>query len=133
MSTETVVSQKFSSKWSLPAHVVEVKDKVLVVQPWGRQNTSHQIPVSKVRRLQGMVPPSLQLLNLALLEVEEPHLRSYFLSSRKRVLPPVEFKSLLDQSSLPATTMKKPRLVPVLLRPQPSVISTSAAQVAKES
>ena len=82
-----------------------------MVQPWGRQNTLHQVPVSKVRRLQVVVPPSLQLLNLALLEVKEPHLRNYFLSTRKRVLPPVDFKSLLDQSSLPAAITKKPRLV----------------------
>ena len=95
VSSEAVLSQKFTSEWSLPARVIEVKDKVLVIQPWGRQNTPHQVPVFKVRRLQGTVPPSLQLLNLALLETEEPHLRDYLISARKRIRPPIDFKELL--------------------------------------
>lgn len=133
VTTEQVVSNKFSSEWSLPARVVEVKDKVLMVHPWGRPNTRHQVPITKLRILQGEVPPSLQLLNLRLLEIEEPHLRDHLVSARKRRLPPVEFSELLDDSALRSSLQKKTRPVPESAEPAPVQSRALASQVEEES
>lgn len=122
-SSEIAASAKYSSDWSLPARVLEVRDKVLIVQPWGERSSPHQVPVTKVRVLQGAVPPSLQLFNLGLLEIESPHIRTTLESARKRALPPQDFPKLLEQAAMDHRLQKRVKLLPVVTKPQPSAIS----------
>ena len=62
---------KFSKLWSLPAKVLAVSDRQITVSTWS-SNVKIDVPISKVRILQGEIPRSLLKLNLQQLEVANP-------------------------------------------------------------
>lgn len=70
MSTLEQSKSQYSLEWSLPAKVLKVCDKVLLVQVW--QGLVRQVPVSKVRVLQGSVPISLLPLTRSHLQLVTP-------------------------------------------------------------
>lgn len=65
-------TSKYSSDWSLPAKVLKVQGKTVVVRTW--QGSDRQVPVAQVFKLEGEVAPSLQLVNVKQLEYERPTL-----------------------------------------------------------
>jgi hypothetical protein len=110
------LATKFTKIWSLPAKIVAVKDKVLDVAEWpGRKII--QVPLSKVRILQGSVPESLREVNLMQLESHlAPVLRN--IPKRKNVpsTPWSEFlqdasKSLLPHANVPAVSSTRSKRV----------------------
>lgn len=67
---------KYSTLWSLPAKIVEVKDKVVVVKTW--KETLRQVPFIQIYKLRGSVNPLLEDLNYKeisrLLPIKQPAL-----------------------------------------------------------
>ncbi len=61
---------KYSSSWSLPAKVREVRDKICIVKTW--EGRERQVPISQVFKLIGEVAPSLQEANVKVLERWDP-------------------------------------------------------------
>ena len=71
---ETPGAHKYSPKWSLPAKVKEVRDKVCTVEPWGTPDKERQVPLAQVRLLEGAVPASLQRINMGMLDRTPPRI-----------------------------------------------------------
>jgi hypothetical protein len=101
--TADLDDSKYSFSWSLPAKVVEVRDKVLIVRDWGTE-IERQVPVAHTRKLEGQVPPSLQQLTTKMLEYEVPKGR------RPRVVQR-EFGTLSWPTLLENTGSRKRRIV----------------------
>ena len=62
---------KYGKLWSLPAKVLQVRDQQLTVATWCDQ-IKIDVPVAKVRLLQGEIPLSLRAINLQHLEISSP-------------------------------------------------------------
>jgi len=71
VKTKQDVENKFNTMWSLPAKVVSVNDKVVKLEEWATRKEV-QVPITKVRVLQGEVPISLREVNLHQLESSLP-------------------------------------------------------------
>ncbi|MGH2623039.1 MAG: hypothetical protein ACRDE7_05180, partial [Sphingobacterium sp.] len=67
---------KYSAKWSLPAKVKAVKDKIGILSKWGSA-AEVQIPLIKIKILQGEVPFTLVEANMKELQIVAPVLRSH--------------------------------------------------------
>lgn len=102
------VSVKYSAEWSLPSRVIKVHSTTLDVCPWGSVNIERQVPKVQIRKLDGQVPPSLQQLNLKVLEYCNPRaVRPKFIN-KQQFPTSVTWKELLDSKS--STVRKHPRL-----------------------
>lgn len=107
------ISQKFDNTWSLPAKVTSVKDKVLTVETWADRKTV-QIPVSKIRVLQGSVPVSLREVTLRQLDHTAPSKNQ--VQQFRDISPSTPWSEFLEenrpiaQSSQSTTSRKRTRL-----------------------
>lgn len=60
---------KFSHRWSLPAKIIAIKNNQITVENWGNKRQV-EIPISRIKHLQGNVPFSLQKINLKELHIK---------------------------------------------------------------
>jgi hypothetical protein len=65
-------AEAHTTNWSLPAKVVEVKDKALVCHVMGRPYDVRQVSSSSVKVLSGMIPSTLVNLNLEMIDKDTP-------------------------------------------------------------
>lgn len=86
------IHDKYSMSWSLPAKVVELKDKACVVLEW-LVAKPRQVPLAHVRKLQGEVPASLQPLNYRALTKELPKAKQVTVTGK-----PVTWDELLQKA-----------------------------------
>jgi hypothetical protein len=101
------LSKKFTSVWSLPSKVIEIKDKVTTVESLFSHRQT-QVPLSKIRVLQGVIPVSLQDINLRQLETYLP--QSLQDVQRRHLSSSIPWSEFLERPAVP-----------------PSVPTTSAA------
>jgi len=99
-------SSKYTAHWSLPAKVKQVKDKVCIVIPWGDSHGERQVPVSNIRKLEGLVPPTLQETNVRMLENVQPRTIRHW-SLRKDPAPIVkEWTEVINDAKQGSTAIK---------------------------
>ena len=65
------LSNKYGKLWSLPAKVLQVRDQQLTVATWC-DLIKVDVPLAKVRLLQGEVPLSLREINMQHLKISQP-------------------------------------------------------------
>ena len=91
----------YAPPWSLPAKIMRVGKGQLTVQECGT-GRERQVPTSQVRRLQGEIPPSLQLINLReILKMPprrpEPHGAT---AGIRDDMPPVTWRDFMKEAPL---------------------------------
>lgn len=81
----TLTSSKYLPSWSLPSKVLEVKDKVVIVQLMGQATSSRQVPINNTRRLTNPLSDILFNVNLRHIERNEPRFLRHRKASRSKI------------------------------------------------
>nr|ABV45228.1 unknown [Ascogregarina taiwanensis] len=90
---------KYSSSWSLPAKVKEVKDGTCLVTCWGDPRAERQVPLAQIRILEGEIPATLQEINFKLLEKAEPRTIRHWSRREKTAEPARNWEEFLTTSA----------------------------------
>ena len=102
LSTDPI-STKYKANWSLPALVKALKDKAIVVLPWGAGTTERQVPLAQVKKLTGTVPAPLAEENILLLEKYQPRvLRHWALKKNAPPLAAPEWSAIIEKTAAAA-------------------------------
>lgn len=88
---------KFSKLWSLPAKVISIRDRQLTVTTW-HSKIKVDVPLAKVRLLQGDVPLSLRELNLQQLQLTSPPEFVQPTFATEHTTTPSTMKQMLDEA-----------------------------------
>ena len=96
---EDLERESYSPTWSLPAKVERRKDLQLTVRLWGTLKR-RDVPISKVRKLVGVVPPLLAEFNMKEIQRNPPRLRKRQAPTERllETTSPLNWKQILDNA-----------------------------------
>lgn len=126
----TAIPFAWGPSWSLPAKVIEVHDKIVVVQELGVTGRQRQVPISQIRQLPPHLPETLQQVNLQLIESTAPRRLVEALRTPLYGPTPLTTISMDELVDKAFKNRKRPRTLfqPVIVRPQ-LASSTSSTSV----
>lgn len=98
--TGTNQNHKFESNWNLPARVIQLKERAVIVKTW--DNIERQVPISRIHKLVGEIHPLMQQFNLKQIKFASPFKKSLPLTESVSNL----WGEFLNDSKAPSEELK---------------------------